>query len=116
MQPLVAIEESQHVALAPEGDGFRGPCESHSLAALATRRVDHGLLESAKRDRHLQHDAPIVELAAGREVRPPPVAERLDQDVVIAAGEALQRLPGLGRGVAGKLGADGHGRPRICVV
>src|SRR5690348_7610391 len=56
VHPLVAVQESQHVAARPERDVFREPREPHRTSALAPRTVEHDLLERPERLRHLQHD------------------------------------------------------------
>src|SRR5205814_4884131 len=113
VHPLVAVEEAKHVAPTAEQHRFGRPRKAHPDPALAAGRVDDRFLEGAEGNRHLEHDPPLVELALGSKVRRPPVSERLDDHLVVAAGKAFQGGPRLGVGVAGELGADGHGRPRI---
>src|SRR5438270_3701771 len=63
VQPLVAVEEPQHVAARAKPHVLRQPREVHALATLPARAVVNDLAERAKRLRHLEDDRAAVEVA-----------------------------------------------------
>ena len=91
--------------------GVSDPSSSRLLAERITGKTLKLLRESG-----MSASASLVELAQRSQMGRPAVAQRLDDDVVIAPGQPLQGSPGLGCAVAGELGVDRHGRHRICVL
>src|SRR6266567_8872527 len=75
----------------------------HALAALAAGAVVHDLLEGPERGGHLQGDPPPVEVTERRQMRGPPVPERLDHDLVIGGRQPREETPGACRCEVGEL-------------
>ena len=109
MHPLVAVQEAQDLPPAPEWHGLGCPCKPDPVATFASRSKDDWLLERAKRHRHLQHDAPLLEFAASGQMRTRAIAQGFDDDLIVArARESTQDASRIGVGEAGQLAADDH--------
>ena len=108
VQPFVAVEKAEDVTASTEEDRLRRPRETHAFATLPSGGKDHRLFERSERDRDLQHDTALIELAARREVGLRAIAKRLDHHVVVASRKPAERAPSLGVRQAGELAANPH--------
>jgi hypothetical protein len=97
--PLVAIEETNHLARRPERETLREPDEPHAFTGEPLRAVLDDLAERQERFGYLERDPAFVELGVGGEVRPRAVPQRAhDHLVPHRVGEAADpRLDAFGR-------------------
>ena len=109
VHPLVAIEETEHLAAQAKRNALRSPSEANSVSALAAGGVDDRLFEGMKWNRHLEDDLALFELAACRQMRGRPVPQGLDHDGVVAgARKPGQRPAYIGVGHTVEVASDDH--------
>src|SRR4029077_7163714 len=109
VHPFVAVEESKDVTPRAEGHRLRSPRKTETVPALAPGREDDRFVERAKRDRDLQHDPALLELAERREMGPGSIAQRLDHDLVVPGPrQAGQDAARFSAREPGQLASDDH--------